>query len=103
MAEIGIILRAEYGRCHWTVYDDGKMEWRPIPFVARLGYLEVDNFRGYRIVEITSNRIVIACGDEVHILRPGETLEISREVDGREWSDGCVYDGNTYNLKITWL
>lgn len=103
MAQGETALRIEYGRRHHTVYGEGETEWQTLPFVARLGGLPVDKFRGYRITEIGPERMVIACGEELHILRPGETLVLVREVDGREWSDGCVYDGDTYILKIIWL
>lgn len=102
MEDKEITLRVEYGRRHRTVYDDGETQWQAISLPAALGNLPVDRFRGYRIVEIESDRLVIACGEETHVLRPGETIVISREIDGREWADGCVYDGYTYTLKITW-
>ena len=102
MEDKEITLRVEYGRRHWTVYDDGETQWQTISLPAALGNLPIDKFQGYRIVEIAQDRLVIACGDETHILTPGKTIVISREIDGREWADGCVYDGNTYTLKITW-
>ena len=102
MEDKKIMLLVEYGRRHWTVYDDGETQWQTISLPAALGPLPVDKFRGYSIMEITSDQLVIACGDETHVLTPGETIVISRVIDSREWSDGCIYDGNTYILKITW-
>ena len=28
--------------------------------------------------------------------------EDAAEIEGREWSDGCVYDGTEYKLVLTW-
>lgn len=103
MDKTALTLRAEYGELHWSVYSDGSTRWKDIPLAAVPGFLSVDHFRGYEISEVTPEHITLRCGEREQILRPGETVILTRSVDGREWSDRCVYDGNTYLLKITWL
>lgn len=97
-----VMLQARFGRRRWTVYDDGETEWLTLCLPLAPGDLPVDRFSAYRITEIAPERIVISGCGETHILTPGASVTLSREVEGHEWSDGCVYDGNTYILTITW-
>lgn len=39
---------------------------------------------------------------DTHLLTPGETLRMHEEIEGREYSDGCVYESYDYYLHITW-
>ena len=41
-------------------------------------------------------------GEAPQTLTPGGSLHFSAEIEGREWSDGCVYDGDEYSMTISW-
>ena len=100
-----INLQAELGRRHWDVYNDGKTQWQTIRFDAAIGILPVEGFGGYMITSISPEEITIESTlnrYEKYTLTPGATIVISYDVDGREWSDGCVYDGTTCTLRLTW-
>lgn len=60
-------------------------------------------FGGLRIDRIEKQRITFTFYDDIRLLTPGETLHYHQEIEGREWSDGCVYDSDDYYLDITWI
>lgn len=97
-----ISLQVELGQSHWTMYTSGTTYWRISQIEAAIGDLPVAGFRDYQIVDISDNEITIEHYDEKYTLTPGETVQFSYDIEGREWSDGCVYDGDTYTLKLTW-
>lgn len=105
-----INLQAESGHRKWTVYNSGTTYWRtPQFFEAVIGNLPVNDekFAKYQIVDISEDEITIVCKygyglDEKYTLTPGKSIVLSYDVEGREWSDGCSYDGDTYILKLTW-
>lgn len=98
-------LQAELGQRHWNVYSDGNTQWQTTQFDAAIGNLPIDKFGSYRISAISDSEITIENDynqEEKYRLTPGATIVISYGINGREWSDGCVYDGNSYTLKLTW-
>lgn len=36
------------------------------------------------------------------VFKAGDKLEMVG-LEGREWSDGCVYDGDDYSIDVVWL
>ena len=56
------------------------------------------------IKEIHKDRIIISDGNngEEKVLTPDGNICFSYEIEGREWSDGCVCDGTEYTLDIIW-
>ena len=59
-------------------------------------------FGGLRIERIEKRCITFSFYEEVKLLTPGETLRMHSEIEGREYSDGCVYEYYDYYLHITW-
>ena len=98
-------LQIKHGRCHWTVYTRGEWEYdEPIEQEYKLGdQLKTFGFYDYRITEITDDHIVIESNDDKRILTHEKPVYIVTEIEGREWSDGCVYDGEDYSTDISWL
>lgn len=88
-------LLIKHGHRSWTVYTMG--DWRyeePIERVYKLGdKLEMFGFYSHRITEITDDHILIEFEDEKYILTHDKPVTMINEIEGREWSDGCVYEG----------
>lgn len=59
-------------------------------------------FGGLRIDRIEKNCITFSDYGTIYLLTPGDTLYLHHEIEGREWSDGCVYDSEDYYLRIIW-
>lgn len=70
--------------------------------LAALGPFSEEGFYSLRIERLERSAITFRFKGTYHILTPGSTLHLSNSIDGREWSDGCVYDGDDYSLSITW-
>lgn len=97
-------LQIRYGHRHWTVYTRGEWEYETMERVYKLGdILQIDGFYGYKITEISDVHIVIEFYEEKYILTHDEPIHMFSEIEGREWSDGCVYDGDDYSTDVTWL
>ena len=97
-------LQIRYGHRHWTVYTRGEWEYETMERVYKLGdILQIDGFYGYKITEISDVRIVIEFYEEKYVLTHDEPIHMFSEIEGREWSDGCVYDGDDYSTDVTWL
>ena len=60
-------------------------------------------FWNYEIVRITKDLIVISFYERKYYLTPAQPVHMYTEIEGHEYSDGCVYDGDDYTLDITWL
>ena len=80
---------------------DWKHEEKDI--VAKRGILKIEGFWNYEITSIKSDCITIEFYKEKYEVRPGKPLLLYNEIEGREWSDGCVYDSDEYNLELTWV
>ena len=97
-------LRFKYGHKHWTVYSSGEWEYETDERVYHLGdILQMQGFFGHKITEITDDHIVIEFYEEKYILTRDKPIHMFSEIEGREWSDGCVYDGNDYSIDISWI
>ena len=70
---------------------------------AKLGKLGIQGFWSYEITSIKSDCITIEFYEEKYEVRPDKPLHLYKEIEGREWSDGCVYDSDDYTLDLTWI
>ena len=59
-------------------------------------------FGGLRIDRIEKKCITFSFYGDIKLLTPGETLRMHEALEGREYSDGCVYEYYDYYLSITW-
>lgn len=97
-------LQIKHGHCHWTVYTRGDWEYETFERTYKLGdQLEMYGFYSHRITEITDDHIVIEFNDDKRILTHDEPIHMYTEIEGREWSDGCVYDGDDYSTELAWI
>lgn len=97
-------------RVHWHhnhcspagEFPRGDEEWT---VEAAVGMLHLPRYTdGLTIESIEPDRIVVSCyGHDIRKLAPGQTVGYLREVEGREYSDGIVYDSDEYSISITWL
>lgn len=98
-----ITLHVKSGHKSWSTYSDGEWKYNEEDIVAKLGRLNIDGFWSYEIISIKKDCITIGYNDKKYELRPDKPLHLSKEIEGREWSDGCVYDGDNYSLTLTWI
>ena len=97
-----IMLHVRYGHQWWTAYDRGDWKWVESDIEAAIGWLDFIGFCDVKIARINQKGITLTSGTETRVLTPGETIRFYAEIEGREWSDGCVYDGDDYQLLLTW-
>lgn len=97
------MLHAKCGHKSWTVYSDGDWKYKEEDIKAQRGRLNLDGFWGYEITSIKQDCITIEHYDEKYEVRPGHPLQLYKEIEGDERSDGCVYDGDDYSLTLTWI
>lgn len=97
-----IRLHARHGHHEWSTGGSHPWEYHESDFTAQLGKMDFDGFSSFEIVRIENNCITITHWRDTYLLTPGETLHLNMEIEGREWSDGCVYDGDDYTLDLTW-
>ncbi len=96
-----VTLHARHGHSHWSVGSSGEWKYEESDFTACLGRLSFAGFRAYEIIRITPDCITIGHYGETCELRPDAPLSLTSSIEGREWSDGCVYDGDDYRLILT--
>ncbi len=97
-----VILIAELTKRHYTAYSDGTPVTNRREISAARGPLGIERFGGCEITEVKPDCISLTFADEIKVLRPGGSVCLSRTIEGREWSDGCTYDGTDYTLTLTW-
>jgi len=98
-----IMLHANYGHSRWSISSSGKWKYEESDFEAKLDRLPFPGFGDINIARIEKDCITLTdYNGNVKELHPGESLHYSAEIEGREWSDGCVYDGDDYSLELTW-
>ena len=98
-----ITLHVKSGHKSWTVYSDGDWEYTEEDIIAKRGRLNLDGFWGYEITSIKRDCITIEYYNKKYEIRPDKPLHLYKEIEGREYSDGCVYDGDDYVLDLTWI
>lgn len=81
---------------------DPAKEWT---LEAKLGELNLPvHTCGATIEAIDADGIILTeHGLHPETLTPGQSTRFYDEVEGREWSDGCVYDSDEYTMEITWI
>ena len=97
-------------KVHWShthcspsgEYPDGKEEWT---IEAKTGSIDLPVYTcGITIEAIEPERIIVTSyGTDPRELTPGKTVGYLDEVEGREYSDGCVYESDEYSIAITWI
>ena len=98
-----IILHARHGHSKWSVSQQGDWKYEESDFEAKLGDLYFIGFGSLKIIRIEKNCITLTeYGGKNYLLTPGESISLSVEIEGHEWSDGCAYDGDDYTLELTW-
>ena len=98
-----VMLHAKSGHKHWSVYNDGEWKNEEYDIEAKLGTLNIDGFWNYEITKITQEAITISFYNETYTLTPDNPLNLPLStIEGHEYSDGCVYDGDAYSLELTW-
>ena len=98
-----VMLHVKSGHKHWSAYSDGDWKYNEEDIQAKLGRLNLDGFWGYEITSIKKDCITIEYYDKKYEVRPDKPLHLSKEIEGHEYSDGCVYDGDNYSLELTWI
>ena len=98
-----VILHAIHGHQSWSVGSTSDWEYKESDIEACVGPLNFTGFGNLRIESVRSNAITISRGKELFQLHPGAELGWYAEIEGREWSDGCVYDGDDYKLSLSWV
>jgi hypothetical protein len=97
------MLHVKSGHKHWSVYSDGEWKYEEYDMEAKLGTLGADGFWNYEITKITQKAITISFYNKTYTLTPDNPLDLPISViEGHEYSDGCVYDGDDYSLELTW-
>ena len=98
-----IMLHAHHGHSSWSIRSQSDWKYTDSDFEAKLESLSFSGFGDIKIVRIEKDCITLTdYYGNVKELHPGETIHYSAEIEGREWSDGCVYDGDDYSLDLTW-
>lgn len=97
-----IMLHAKYGHKHWSIGSDSEWKWEESDFEAKIGLLSFIGFGNVKIARIEQHCITLTRYERSELLTPGESVSFYAEIEGREWSDGCVYDGDDYQLLLSW-
>ena len=99
-----IMLHIVWRHGEWEAYSDTEWEEQEFTLKAEKGPLKLPVYCCRVAIEkITDHEIVVSQSHETtKILTPGDSIHFSAEIEGREWSDGCVYDGDEYNMRISW-
>ena len=99
-----IILKICSTRKRWIAYGEGGEDEYFVEQEAKVGPFPQKYFPLIVIKEIHKDRIIISNGSngEEKVLTPNGNICFSYEIEGREWSDGCVCDGTEYTLVISW-
>ena len=97
-------LKIQFGWCSWTVYTRGDWKYETFERTFKVGdKLDIKHFRDHVITEIADDHITLVDGDDTQILTREKPLHVYTEIEGREWSDGCVYDGDDYTTDVFWI
>ena len=99
-----IMLQVHWSHTHCSPageFPRGEEDWT---LEAKVGELDLPVYTaGITIEAIEPDRIVLSCrGHDIRTLAPGHSVGYLREVEGREYSDGIVYESDEYSIRITW-
>ena len=100
-----VMLKVRWSHTHCSPAGEslqGEEEWT---IEAKVGTLDLPvHTCGITIESIEPERIILTTyGTAPRELTPGKTVGYLHEVEGREWSDGCVYESDEYNISINWI
>ena len=100
-----ILLKVHWRHTHCSPsgeFPQGEEEWT---LEAKPGALDLPEYAcGITVELLEPERIVLSTyGHRRRTLTPGQTVGYLDEVEGREYSDGCVYDSDEYSISVTWL
>ena len=98
-----IMLHVKSGHSSWSISGSSDWKYKEEDMPAKLGRLNIDGFWSYEITCIKKDCITIGFYDKEYELRPNKPLRLLNEIEGHEYSDGCVYDGDDYSLELTWI
>lgn len=99
-----VTLQFKYGHSSWTVYSHSEWKYETFVRVYKLGdTIGMKYFMDHVITEITDDHIIFEYKDDKQILTREEPIHIETEIEGREWSDGCVYEGDDYSTDVSWI
>ena len=96
-----VVLKMHIHDDHWSA-GGGSESSEDLEEEAKLGSFPQTGFWDLRIDRMESKFITFFFKGETKVLTKGATIYFSNEVEGREYSDGCVYDGDDYSIAITW-
>lgn len=96
-----VILKIHIVDDHWSM-GGGSTTEEDLEQEAAVGPFPQTGFWGLRIERIEADAITFCFYDEAKVLTKGGKIHFSNEVEGREYSDGCVYDGDDYTIRISW-
>lgn len=96
-----VILKIHINDSHWSVGGESESS-EDLEQEAKIGSFSQTGFWGLRIDRMESKFITFCFDGVTKVLTKGATIHFSNEVEGREYSDGCVYDGDDYTIAITW-
>lgn len=97
-----IMLHVKSGHQSWSIGGSSDWEYEESDIQAKLGCLNIDGFWSYEITSIKEDCITIEFYGKKYELRPDHPLNLYNEIEGDEYSDGCVYNGDDYSLELTW-
>ena len=98
-----VVLHARHGHSSWSVGSSSDWKYEEQDFEARVGErLPFTAFGSYKIARVEAHCVTITEGARTYQITPDSGQRFSEEIEGREWSDGCVYDGDDYSLVLTW-
>lgn len=97
-----IKLHFEHSTKHWDIGDSGEWEMTEEDRIAKLGKLDFSGFRDCEIVRISKDLIVIVGDEDKCVVTPDQPGVLTYDYE-HEYSDGCVYEGTRYHLKIIWV
>lgn len=97
-----ITLSVKWDKSHWSTGGGDSKKHEEYDMEAKLGRLSIVGFGDIEVARIEKGCITLTRWGDTFLLTPGSTLHFSAEIEGREWSDGCVYDGDDYDLELTW-
>jgi len=97
-------LHVEIGHRSYTAYSEGKWKYEEFDTeVQEDQALGIEGFWNYEVTKVCKDSVTITFCDEEYVLTHDKPLHLYKDIEGREWSDGCVYDGDEYSAELTWL
>ena len=99
-----VVLHARHGHSSWSVGSSSDWKYEEKDFEARVGErLPFTAFGSYKIARVEAHCVTITEGNCTYQVTPDSGQTFREEIEGSEWSDGCVYDGDDYKLELTWI